>query len=226
MPLRPQHLLEESDILLVKSIAKKVVRSIGFSGHLDDLIQEGYIALIGVKERYKAQINCSFSTYASHRIKGAMMDFLRSQDFVSRDARKLLKDVARVKTQLEHREKCKPSMQAISKELNIEVETLSNALLSIPEQVVSHSQFDADILADLSQSEQHQHIDNSEVFVVQQQIKAKMSILDAREKRILIDKYWNDATYKNIARKLKISPTMCVQLHDRSIIKMRKGLAL
>lgn len=226
MACQHQHSLEESDILFVKSIARKVVRSIGFSVHLDDLIQEGYIALLGVKERYTAQVNCSFTTYASHRIKGAMLDFLRSQDFVSRDARKLLQDVSKVKTQLEHRGEHKPSLWTISKEMNVEVEALSNALLSIPEQAVSHSQFDTDVPADLSTDQPHQHLDSSEIFAAQQQIKNKMSILDEREKRILIDKYWNDETYKNIARKLKISPTMCIQLHDRSIMKMRKGLAI
>ncbi len=218
--------LEENDILLVKSIAGKIVRSIGFTGHLEDLIQEGYIALLSVKGKYTERPDCTFATYASHRIKGAMQDFLRKQDYLSREARKLLKDVNKARTQLEHRENKKPSIQAISNEMKVDMERLLSALSVIPDQIISGSEFDFEVTSDLSEITINHELNDSELHLAQQQIKNKMSILDEREKQVMIGKYWNEESYRNIASNLKISSTMCIELHNRSILKMRKVFAI
>src|SRR5947208_11315297 len=78
---------------LVKAIAIRVHESLPVHVDLDDLIHAGVMGLFDAVTKYDETKNVAFNSYAKHRIKGAILDSLRQQDWASRDLRKRQKQV-------------------------------------------------------------------------------------------------------------------------------------
>src|SRR5438552_12758275 len=95
----PKISLEERDRIvidhlpLVKAIAIRVHESLPVHVDLDDLIHAGVMGLFDAVTKYDETKNVAFNSYAKHRIKGAILDSLRQQDWASRDLRKRQKQV-------------------------------------------------------------------------------------------------------------------------------------
>jgi RNA polymerase sigma factor (sigma-70 family) len=124
---------------LVRSIAwpiAKKVPSLGF----EDLVQEGWIGLINAQEMYDASLGSLFSTYAHHKIKSAIMDFMRYNDVLSRHSRELRTKISKAESKLFKELYRKPTMSEIASEASITLKVLSKAPVGAS---VNHS-FDAD----------------------------------------------------------------------------------
>src|SRR5437879_8960143 len=85
---------------LVKAIAIRVHESLPVHVDLDDLIHAGVMGLFDAVTKYDETKNVAFNSYAKHRIKGAILDSLRQQDWASRDLRKRQKQVDTVVREL------------------------------------------------------------------------------------------------------------------------------
>src|ERR1051325_394029 len=85
---------------LVKSIALRVHESLPVHVDLDDLVHAGVLGLFDAVTKYDEAKNVAFQAYAKHRIKGAILDSLRQQDWASRDLRKRQKEVDSVQRDL------------------------------------------------------------------------------------------------------------------------------
>lgn len=81
---------------LVTAIAKRIRASLPMNVSLDDLVGPGQLGLMGAAELYNPARVASFSTYAKHRIRGAILDYLRSLDTMTRDDRRLTKAIERL----------------------------------------------------------------------------------------------------------------------------------
>src|SRR6476620_8120839 len=89
--VRDQIVLEH--LPLVKAIAIRVHENLPVHVDLDDLIHAGVLGLFDSVAKYDSEKNVAFQAYAKHRIKGAILDSLRQQDWASRDMRKRQKQV-------------------------------------------------------------------------------------------------------------------------------------
>lgn len=87
--MRDQIILDH--IGFVKYIAKKMLRKMPPTVELDDLIQSGFLGLIDAIDKFDPKRDVSFLSYSSHRIKGSMLDYLRSMDYLSRNHREKVK---------------------------------------------------------------------------------------------------------------------------------------
>src|SRR3954449_2456145 len=85
---------------LVNTIAAHVRRSVSVHIELDDLIHAGTMGLFDAASKYRAEKEVAFSTYAKHRIRGAILDSLRQLDWASRDMRKRYKQVEAITREL------------------------------------------------------------------------------------------------------------------------------
>jgi RNA polymerase sigma factor for flagellar operon FliA len=90
--LNRQELVKEY-MPFVRKIAYDLVKSLPPSVSVEDLIQEGALGLIGAVERFDPQRNVKLSTYVMSRIKGAMLDYLRTIDWMPRTLRKQMKAI-------------------------------------------------------------------------------------------------------------------------------------
>src|SRR3712207_864628 len=116
---------------LVKYVAGRMAS--GLPAHVEeaDLISYGLLGLIGAIERYEPEREIKFETFAVSRIKGAIIDELRSLDWVPRSVRARARDIERVHTKLENRLQRAPTEEEMAKELDMSEEDLRSALLEI-----------------------------------------------------------------------------------------------
>src|SRR5207244_8076396 len=115
---------------LVKYVAGRTAA--GLPPHVEeaDLISYGLVGLISAIERFDLSRDIKFETYAIMRIKGAIIDELRSLDWVPRSVRARAREVERANAKLEHTLQRSPTDQEIAGELGITVEELNDSLLA------------------------------------------------------------------------------------------------
>src|SRR2546425_6556151 len=116
---------------LVKYVAGRM--STGLPAHVEesDLISYGLVGLISAIERFEPEREIKFETYAITRIKGAIIDELRSLDWVPRSVRARAREIEKANSKLEHKLQRAPTDEEMAAELGITVEEFQASLLEI-----------------------------------------------------------------------------------------------
>lgn len=107
---------------LVKKIALKIKRRLPFYIELEDLLQSGFIGLLEARENFKADMGASFATFASIRIRGAILDALRRSSWASRETMKQMRIINEAVAKLEQREQRPPTAEEVARELGISMD--------------------------------------------------------------------------------------------------------
>src|SRR5689334_21783253 len=107
---------------LVKAIAIRVHENLPVHVDLDDLIHAGVLGLFDSVAKYDSEKNVAFQAYAKHRIKGAILDSLRQQDWASRDMRKRQKQVEAVSQDLSSKLGRTPNESEMAEQLGVSVD--------------------------------------------------------------------------------------------------------
>src|SRR5882762_10802442 len=107
---------------LVKAIAVRVYENLPVHVDLDDLVHAGILGLFDAANKYNPEKQVVFSSYAKHRIKGAILDSLRQLDWASRDMRRRHKQVEAATRELAATLQRKPTEAEIAQKLGVEVE--------------------------------------------------------------------------------------------------------
>src|SRR5919206_1132228 len=121
---------------LVKYVAGRMAS--GLPAHVEesDLISYGLVGLISAIERFDLDREIKFETYAITRIKGAIIDELRSLDWVPRSVRARAREIERANSKLENRLQRAPTDEEMAEELGITVEEFQDSLLQISNSTV------------------------------------------------------------------------------------------
>jgi len=107
---------------MVRRLALQLIAKLPASVELDDLLQAGMMGLLDAVRRYRQMPEAQFETYAVTRIRGAMLDELRSQDWLPRSVRSKTKDIEQAVRRLTHR-LMRPATEAeIAEEMGLELE--------------------------------------------------------------------------------------------------------
>ncbi|TNF54419.1 MAG: FliA/WhiG family RNA polymerase sigma factor, partial [Gammaproteobacteria bacterium] len=113
--------LVQAHLPLVKRVAYHMMSRLPASVDVDDLIQAGLIGLLDAAERFDTQQGANFETYASQRIRGAMLDELREADWASRTVRKSSRQIEAAIHILQQRLQRAPTELEIAAELNLDI---------------------------------------------------------------------------------------------------------
>jgi len=128
---------------LVRRLALQLIAKLPASVDLDDLIQAGMIGLLDAGVRYEDDQGAKFETYASQRIRGAMLDELRANDWVSRGLRQSSRSVAKAVHAQEQKLGRAPNEGEIAEELQLPLEAYQHLLQEIHGcQMVYYEDFD------------------------------------------------------------------------------------
>jgi RNA polymerase sigma factor for flagellar operon FliA len=114
---------------LVKKIAYRYQGSCKNYAQLDDVINQGIIALIDAVERFDPEMGNKFETFASLKIKGGIIDFIRKQDWVPRSQRALAKELDEVYSQLYSDYGSEPEKEQVAEKMGISLDNLDKILL-------------------------------------------------------------------------------------------------
>ncbi|MFT3813666.1 MAG: RNA polymerase sigma factor FliA [Acidovorax sp.] len=213
---------------LVRRIAHHMIAKLPPNVELDDLIQVGMIGLAEALSRYEATQGVQFETFATQRIRGAMLDELREGDWMSRSSRKSQKEIEQAVHRLEHRLGRSPLESEIADELGMELTEYQSLLGKVRgTQLVyledmTHGQDDeegflerhvADGAADpMAMLRDHR---------LRTALVAAIKTLPEREQHIMGMYYEHDMNLKEIAAVLSVTESRVCQLHSQAIARLR-----
>jgi RNA polymerase sigma factor FliA len=203
---------------LVKYVAGRLRTRMPDTVEQDDLVSDGVLGLMDAIERFEPARGLSFQTFAVPRIRGAIIDGMRSMDFVPRSVRDKLRLVSRAHVTLEERLGRAPEDTEVAKEIGIPVQQLRD----LSRQANSnHANLDDFDLADeLSQAADHRveqgDVNASLMRVVDQLVE--------RDQVIIALYYFEGLTLAEIGLVLGVTESRVSQVHRRATTTLREKL--
>ena len=213
---------------LVRKLAHHMMAKLPPSVEVDDLIQVGLIGLSEALSRYEAAQGVQFETFATQRIRGAMLDELRENDWMSRGSRKSQKDIEVALRKLEHSLGRSPLESEIAAAMHLSLEDYQSLLSKVRgTQLVyledmSRKNEDDDTFLD-------RHVADTDAdplnMLRDQRLRAGLVLaiksLPEREQYIMSMYYEQDMNLKEIAAVLDVTESRVCQLHSQSIARLR-----
>ncbi len=224
--LKQRDLLEQH-LPLVRRQALSLQLKLPACVELDDLIQAGTIGLLDALKRFDANQGASFATFASQRIRGAMLDELRSRDWVPRRVRRNARALDETLRLLEQRLGRAPEEREIAAALGIDLAEYRQLLLDANgSQMVALDEMGEDEIDAVSATSQalSPFAELAEGRDRERLIKA-IEALPEREKLLLALYYQEDLNLKEIGAVLGVSESRVCQLHSQAVARLRSWLA-
>jgi RNA polymerase sigma factor for flagellar operon FliA len=219
---------------LVKYVAGRM--GSGLPAHVDeaDLISYGLGGLISAIARFDLSRGIKFETFAITRIRGAIIDELRTLDWVPRSVRARARAFERANRKLEARLHRAPTDEEMADELEITVDAFQESLLQISNSTivaldelwsVSDSSGDQvsllDTLPDEDAPDPQALVDQSEL---RDRIAAAIAALPEREKLVVALYYYENLTLREIGEVLGVTESRVSQLHTKAVLRLRSKL--
>lgn len=213
-----QFVLEHRE--LVKKIALHIKRRLPSHIELEDLLQSGFVGLLEARKNYKTGMGTTFETFASIRIRGAIIDALRKNSWGTRETMHHMRRMGEAISRIEQRGQKQPTAEEIAAELGISLEEHTEIcqLISISN-VISLDGVDIENLSPSEDSENPSEITQS--AELQGSIKAILTTLPEREQLVLSLYYIEEFTFKQIGEILNLTEARICQLHSQAISKIK-----
>jgi RNA polymerase sigma factor FliA len=214
---------------LVKAIAVRVYENLPVHVDLDDLVHAGILGLFDAATKYDPDKQVVFSSYAKHRIKGAILDSLRQLDWASRDLRRRHKQVEAVTRELASELQRAPTEAEIAGRLGIDVDRWRQMMLDLRSvglvSASSRTSEGEDMPAPDFPSRPETQPDS---ICAREQLRSvlatAMKALPERYQRVVLLYYTNEMTMKEIGGVLGINESRVSQIHKSALEKMNVAL--
>jgi RNA polymerase sigma factor for flagellar operon FliA len=214
---------------LVKRIAHHMMVKLPAGVDVDDLIQAGMIGLMDAIDRYQEEHGAQFETYASQRIRGAMLDELRASDWLPRSARKNMRQIEQAVTKLQQRLGRQPNESELAKELKISLTDYQQMLLDARGcQLVHYEDFaEAEGEGFLDRNCVDNAADPLESLLesdMREVVSEAIAGLPEREKMLMGLYYEQEFNLREIGAIMGVSESRVCQLHGQAIVRLRAKL--
>ncbi len=209
---------------LVKSIAYRMFPIYEGYSNYDDLVSCGVLGLIDAIEKYDVTSEVKFEYYASMRIKGAILDYLRKQDWAPSSLRRKIKAVSQAYSELENRFSRTPTEQEVADYLSTDVDDIQKTVnkshifnIMYFEDLVSNNVAQDSFLQD-DERTMDSRIEKQEMKEIMGRI---IDALPRNEKLVITLYYYEEMTMKEIAQALDVSESRISQIHSKVLLKLR-----
>lgn len=224
-----KHSLWQRYVPLVRHEALRLQVRLPASVELDDLLQAGGIGLLNAVERYDALQGTAFTTYAVQRIRGAMLDELRSRDWAPRSVRRNARGVAQAIGQLEQELGRNATETEVAARLNVSLESYRQMLLDTNNsQLFSYDEWHEEHGDGIELiTEQHQQENPLQALLdgnLRQRVMEAIEKLPDREQQVLTLYYQEELNLKEIGAVLEVGESRVSQLHSQAIKRLRSKL--
>lgn len=232
------HSAEAREALVLKSVplVHYLLGRMGITQDLgmeyEDLAHQGLIGLIESVDRFDPEYGTKFSTYASMRIRGKILDYMRSSDWMSRGARQRVRTIQNAISALWEAEQREPSEEEIASHLGIRLDKVQQALddanrvlLSLDTMVVTGKDSDISFHETLKDEGQP---DPSAIFAdaeLKESLVEALQQLSEREQLVLSLYYIEELTLKEIGKVLEVTESRVSQIHARAILNLKAVLS-
>lgn len=215
---------------LVKYVVDRIASSLPKSIEKDDLINTAVIGLFDALEKFDESRGTKFETYAIWRIKGAVLDELRSLDWASRTTRRKAREIERTCRVLDQRFGRAATEEEIAAEMNLPVaeylrlleEVRGASLLSLDQTVSVDDEHDLTGLCELIEDDatisalERIEEEQSQVLLLE-----AINILSEQERLVVALYYYEEMTLKEIGETLDISESRVSQIHTKAVSRLR-----
>jgi RNA polymerase sigma factor for flagellar operon FliA len=214
---------------LVKRIAHHLAAKLPPSVQVDDLIQAGLIGLLDAIGHYDATQGAQFETYASQRIRGAMLDELREADWAPRSARKHMRVIEAAVSKLEQQLGRSPGEQELARELKVSLEEYQQMLLDARgHQLVHYEDFRSeggdDFFERHEADERPDPLGQIEDVGFRSALVEAIKVLPEREQLMMSLYYEEELNLKEIGAVLGVTESRVSQLHSQAVARLRSRL--
>ncbi len=216
---------------LVNAIAAHVRRSVSVHIELDDLIHAGTMGLFDAASKYRAEKEVAFSTYAKHRIRGAILDSLRQLDWASRDMRKRYKQVETVTRELTVQLKREPTEAEVASAMGLDARRWQSLMVDFRNMAcaaASQTRVERDDEQPLREAPCAPAQYPDQVFAraeTQRKLQAVIQTLPERHQEVIKLYYEGDLSMKEIGSVLGVNESRVSQIHKSALARMQSILA-
>jgi RNA polymerase sigma factor for flagellar operon FliA len=214
---------------LVTAIAAHIQKSIPVHVELDDLVHAGIMGLFDASTKYRDDKEVAFPTYAKHRIRGAILDSLRQQDWASRDLRKRYKQVEAVTRELTARLNRSPPDAEIAGRIGLSPRRWQALMVDFRSLgVVAVQQHPSDRESHLApEATSSPDLAPDRIFArgeLRQKLDKAMKTLPQRYQQVVTLYYERDMTMKEIGSVLGVNESRVSQIHKSALDRMQNAL--
>ncbi|HOL91806.1 MAG TPA: FliA/WhiG family RNA polymerase sigma factor [Clostridiales bacterium] len=215
---------------LIKYIAGRLNIYFGSNVEYEDLISYGVFGLIDAIDKYDMNKGVKFETYASLRIRGAIIDSIREMDWVPRSLRQKCKELEKAYWEVENELGRSATDKDIADKLNISVEELHkllnevnvSSLISLEDFLEQNYEIGVEPTSGRRQDRPEYEAEINELSEI---LRNAIDKLPEKEKMVLTLYYYEELTLKEISAIMKVSESRISQLHTKAIMRLRGKLA-
>ena len=217
---------------LVKRMASHLLAKLPASVEADDIIQAGLIGLMDAASRFEEGQGVQFETYATQRIRGAMLDELRASDWLPRSLRKSQREIERTISKLEQRLKRPPLETEIAKEIGVPLHEYQTML----QDARCHQLLYLEDFSDDDDSGSDSFLDRncpdnrSDPIEAIQDQRFRVALVNAidglpERERLLMGLYYEqELNFREIAAVLGVTESRICQLHSQAVSRLRSKM--
>jgi RNA polymerase sigma factor, fliA/whiG family len=217
-------------IYLIRYVVGRVKVTLPSTISVEDIAGYGVEGLINAIERYSPQKNTRFETYALIRIRGAILDRIRAQDFLPRSLRKKIKDIKNAQEHLKQELGRMPTTQEVANYMDMDPEKVTQIL---SEDTTMTSLYDkkgstddsVEIIDTIQDTNKLNPQEQAEEKNVKQELEKALRRLPERERIIMVLYYQENMTLKEIGETINMSESRICQLHAQAIMKLKNILS-
>jgi RNA polymerase sigma factor for flagellar operon FliA len=225
--------LVEENLHIVEAVVRKIAPNLPHGVAREEIVSEGIMGLIEAAQKFDSKRGVKFEKWAEIRIRGAIIDYLRRTDIISRPSRLIIKQIAKTIKELQNKLGREPEDEEVAKELGMtldeyrtELEKISClSILSLDEVIFDPDSKEGKKLYEMITDE---HINDPMNFAVNSNlreiIEQALEKLDDKEREVIKMYYLDGFHMKEISKKLKVSESRISQIHSKAMLKLRAEL--
>lgn len=214
---------------LVKIVAGKLSMYLGYNVEYDDLVGYGVFGLIDAIDKFDLSKGYKFETYASLRIRGAILDQVRKMDWIPRSLRQKQKKIDTAIAELEKSNGKAPSDSEVATYLGISEDEYDNwqgqakvtNLVSLDEFVEAAGERQVEPIRAANSEQPEKQAERNEIKRI---LMETLDVLTDKEKSVIVLYYYEDLTLKEVSKVLDVSESRVSQLHTKALSKMKARL--
>ena len=211
---------------LLRHIAGRMALDLPANVEREDLVGYGMLGLIQAADAFDASRGLKFSTFAYPKIRGAILDELRRQDFLPRGRRERVREVERVVARFTQEHGTPPSTAEIARELSIDVEEVEAVLVSA--KTAGRATLDEEggeaLAAMLADPRCESPEGSAEWNETKERLERAIAALGEQDKLVITLYYAEDLMLREIAEVLGVTESRVSQIHTRALYRLNREL--
>jgi RNA polymerase sigma factor FliA len=216
----------------VKFYAHKYAFGLPAELTVDDLVSAGIVGLLEAVSRFDPSMNTTLSTFADFRIRGAIIDEIRSMQWASKDVKKKIEEVRNAYAEIEKMSHRTATDEEVVQHLNISMEELHKRLanvnsvrmINLEDLGINKDGEPLDILECISPEGSRDLLQELNLKELQAALGKVIDELPEKERLVVTLYYYEELTMKEIGKALDITESRVCQLHGKALLRMRKKM--